>query len=83
MKNQIKTLNDEEKVHALKKKSTKQRNVRHEDNPRKSVTKKSHDANFNCVKCDLNTKSEIVRHLGKCVISARSQIISKNFAYQN
>jgi hypothetical protein len=48
---QIKTLNDEEKVHALKKKSTKQRNVGHEDNPRKSIPKKSQDTTFNCGKC--------------------------------
>jgi hypothetical protein len=48
---QITTLNDEEKVHALKKKPTKQRSVRHEDNPRKSVPKISQDTTFNCGKC--------------------------------
>jgi hypothetical protein len=48
---QITTLNDEEKAHALKKKPTKQRSVRHEDNPRKSVPKMSQDTTFNCGKC--------------------------------
>ena len=80
---QIKTLNDEEKVHVLKKKSTKQRHVQYEVNPRKSVPKKSQDTTFNCGQSATKHKKLNCTAFGKTCYNCKKPNHFKNSANQN
>ncbi|CAC5407755.1 unnamed protein product [Mytilus coruscus] len=85
---QMKTLNEEEQVHALRRKTQNQRTNRNEGYAKKGPSRRDHEkresnSSFSCGKCGTTHERRNCPAYGKSAINAKSRITIRSFVNQS